>query len=319
MEMEKYCYGVDVGGTSVKIGLFDSSEKLIHKWEIPTRKEENGRHILGDIAEAMKAEMKERGIGEEQMLGAGIGVPGPVTPDGIVNRCVNVGWGILPIEKELSDLFYSLPVQAGNDANVAALGEARFGGGRGFSSMIMVTLGTGVGGGVILDGKILPGHHGAAGEIGHMAMYPDAKVPCNCGNTGCMEQIASATGIVNKARELLAENSAPSVLRSKDPLTAKDVMDAYADGDWVSVQTVGVMTDTLGKGLAAAACVVDPEAFVIGGGVSRAGQWLIDLIHEKYRKYAFHASRDAKVVRATLGNDAGIYGSAAMILPATGF
>ena len=312
--MEQFCFGVDVGGTSVKIGLFNDQEIPIHTWEIPTRKEEKGKYILSDIRDAMSAEMIGRGITPDQILGVGIGIPGPVMENGVVNGCVNLGWDEVDVSRELSGLFYHLPVRAGNDANVAALGEAWFGGAKGYRNMAMLTLGTGLGCGIVLNGRILAGAHGSAGEYGHAPLYPYAKKPCNCGRTGCLEQIASATGILNRAKELLAERDDPSVLREKSEITAKDVMDACKAGDPIAVETIELMTDCLARGMAVLAVTVDPEVFVIGGGVSRTGQWLMDKLKEKFDGCAFHACRRIGVVAATLGNDAGMFGAAAMIL-----
>lgn len=314
--MNRYCFGIDVGGTTVKMGLFDDQEAAIRTWEIPTRKEENGRYILPDIREAMSREMIARSITPDQIVGAGIGLPGPVLADGTVNHCVNLGWGVVPVEAELSKMFYHIPVRAGNDANVAALGEAVFGGGKGYRSMVMITLGTGLGGGIIVNGKILPGSHGAGGEIGHMPVYSEAKVPCKCGKTGCLEQIASATGIVNKAKELLASGYPESVLHQENPLTARAVMDACKAGDPAARKTVDTMVHYLGKGMAMIAAVADPEVFVIGGGVSRTGQWLMDELKKSFDEFAFFGCRDTRVLPAKLGNDAGMYGAAAMILTA---
>lgn len=310
--MAKSCYGVDVGGTTVKLGYFSPEGVLEKKWEIVTRTENNGEAILPDIAAALKEDMAMRGLTPEDVIGVGIGIPGPVTADGVVNKCVNLGWPVVPVEKELSELFYGILVKAGNDANVAAMGEAYYGGGRGYDNMIMVTLGTGIGGAVILGGRMLSGSAGAAGEIGHLPIYPQAKRDCSCGNRGCLEQIGSATGIVNRAKELLEETDLPSALRGRTDITAKDVLDLH-DADPLAEQVLEDVTDALGRGLATVAGVVDPQAFVIGGGVSKAGQWFMDRIESRFQKYAFHACRGAKVLKAELGNDAGMYGAAALV------
>ncbi len=313
--MERYVFGVDVGGTTVKLGLFRADGSRIRKWEIPTRTENHGDGVLADIREALLSEMRERKILPEQILGAGVGLPGPVTPDGVVNRCVNLGWGRRDVPAELSALLDGIPVRAGNDANVAALGEARFGAGSRYQSMVMITLGTGVGGGIILDGKIVPGSHGAAGEIGHLPIWDGAKTPCSCGNTGCLEQIGSATGLVRRARELLEETDLPSTLRSLGSFTAKDVMDRHGQGDAVADAVIAEAVDRLGCGMALVSCVVDPEVFVIGGGVSRAGEWLIRDLEQSFRRQAFHACRETGVVAASLGSEAGLWGAAALVLP----
>ncbi len=312
--MEQFCFGIDVGGTTIKIGLFHTDETLMKKWEIRTNKEDNGAHILQDISDAMKAEMEARGILPEQIRGVGIGLPGPVLPNGVVNHCVNLGWGMVPVETELSELFYNRPVKAGNDGNVAALGEAWFGSGKGYDDMVMLTLGTGLGGGVILGRRIVTGSHGAAAEVGHMPLYPKATKPCNCGKTGCLEQIASATGIVNHTRELLETTEIPSSLRGKENISAKAILDACQAADPLAEQVVEDFTDALGRGMAVIASVCDPQIFVIGGGVSKTGSWLMERLKKSYDKYVFFASRDALVVPASLGNDGGMFGAAALIL-----
>ncbi|MCD8329085.1 MAG: ROK family protein [Lachnospiraceae bacterium] len=312
--MDKICFGIDVGGTTVKRGVFDSSRKLLRKWEIPTRTEEQGAHILEDIRDALIGEIEDRGLSMDQVQGAGIGLPGPVTPDGIVNHCVNLGWGRMNVEKDLSRLLGGVPVHAENDANIAALGEALYGAGAGHDSMVMVTLGTGIGGGVVLHGKLVSGSHGAAGEIGHIPSYRGAKKPCNCGNIDCMEQIGSATGIAQKAVELMEETDWPSALRDCRHVTARDVMMLHGQGDAIADATIEAVVDALGRGMATIGCVIDPEVFVVGGGVSKAGQWLMDALEERFERYAFHACRGSRVIAATLGNDAGIYGAAALAL-----
>lgn len=310
--MKKYCFGVDVGGTTVKIGLFDREGTILEKWEIPTRKENNGEMILPDVAEALQKKMEEKGIGKEEMSGVGIGAPGPIDKNGVVHVAVNLGWGVFNLEERLKELC-GLPVRAGNDANVAALGEMWKGGGQGYRNLVLVTLGTGVGGGVIIDGHALEGSNGAGGEIGHIHIQDEEEDECGCGNHGCLEQYASATGIVRLANRRLAATEEDSVLRHTE-VSAKSVFDAVKAGDAVAIQIAEQFGEYLGKGLAAIACVVNPEAFVIGGGVSKAGDILFSFIEKNYKKYVFHGSRDAKFELATLGNDAGICGAAKLVL-----
>ena len=312
-EMGKYCFGIDVGGTSVKCGFFRTDGTLIEKWEIPTRTENNGSEILPDIAAAIKEKMNARQILKTDVEGVGIGIPGPINEAGEAACAVNLYWGFKPVAKELSELT-GLSAKAGNDANVAALGEAWKGAAAGARSVIMITLGTGVGGGIIIDQKIVCGHNGAAGEVGHANMNHAETEPCNCGNCGCLEQVASATGIVRVAKKMLESENTPSVLRGCKALSAKKVLDAYKDGDALAVQVMEFVGDQLGGALGIFSCVVDPETIVIGGGVSRAGQPLIDCIQKYYRKYAFTPSKDTPIVLAKLGNDAGIYGAARMVL-----
>lgn len=310
--MKKYCFGIDVGGTTVKCGLFDVSGELLDKWEIPTRTEDNGVHILPDVAETIMAKIAEKGLEREEIAGVGVGVPGPVNEAGEVPCAVNLHWGYVNIAGDLGRLT-GFPVRAGNDANVAALGELWKGGGAGHHSMIMVTLGTGVGGGIIINDRIVAGAHGAAGEIGHAHVEDAITEPCNCGNCGCLEQVASATGIVRLARELLASTNAPSALRDTE-VTAKAVWDAVKEGDALAIQVAERFGTYLGKALAVFAAVSDPEIIVIGGGVSRAGEILLDYVTGPYRKYAFSMCRQTEFALATLGNDAGICGAAKMVL-----
>jgi len=311
--MGKYCFGIDVGGTSVKCGLFQTDGVLVEKWEIPTRRENNGEAIIPDIAKTILDKIAERKMDKEDIDGVGIGVPGPVNERGEVPCAVNLYWGFKEVTKELSELT-GLASKAGNDANVAALGEAWKGAAAGSGNVILVTLGTGVGGGIIVDGKIVGGAHGAGGEIGHAAVNHEEKEACNCGNCGCLEQYASATGIVRLTKQRLAADDAKTSLRSLPEVTAKDVFDAAKAGDAVAVRVMEYVGDLLGGAIAGFATVADPEAIVIGGGVSKAGQPLIDCIEKYYQRYAFPSCKETPIVLATLGNDAGIYGAAKMVL-----
>lgn len=311
--MKDICFGVDVGGTTVKMGLFNTDGTLLHSFEIVTRKEEAGKYVIGDIAEAIEKTLKDKEISKERVKGIGIGVPGPVLDDGTVNKCVNIGWGVFNIAKELESLI-GMPVKAGNDATVAAMGEAWQGGGKGYDSMALFTLGTGVGGGIIINGKPINGSHGAGGEVGHIPVIADEEEMCTCGKKGCLEQAASATGIVRQTKKLLAASDKPSSLRNYEEITAKIVFDEAKANDELAMEAVEILGKYLGIAFAHVAGVVDPEVFVIGGGVSKAGQILVDVIEKHYRENVFHASKDAKIVLATLGNDAGIYGAAGLVI-----
>ncbi len=311
--MKNYVFGVDIGGTTVKLGFFKSEGELLDKWEIPTRKDEGGRFILPDVAASLEAKLNEKGVSKDDVVGVGIGVPGPVKDDGTVLRCVNLGWGVFNVEEEFEELF-GLPVKVGNDANMASLGEMWQGGGKGFSSIVMVTLGTGVGGGIIINGKMLSGTNGAGGEIGHICVNVDETEVCGCGKKGCLEQYTSATGITRMAERALNNTDRASKLRSVQYISAKEIFDAAKEGDDLAIELVEDHGRTLGKALATVACVCDPEAFVIGGGVSKAGEILITTTTKYYQQYVFHACRDTRFVLATLGNDAGIYGCAEAIL-----
>ena len=310
--MKKYVFGVDIGGTSVKLGLFDVEGNVLDKWEIPTRTENGGEKILPDIADSIREKMKQ--IDKDFVAGVGVGAPGPVDGKGIVHRAVNLGWGTFSIKDTLGDLL-NMPVMAGNDANVAALGEMWMGGGQGYRDLVVVTLGTGVGGGIIIDGKMLTGATGAGGEIGHIHVNDEEEEICGCGNKGCLEQYSSATGITRLANQLLASSDKDSVLRGGE-VSAKTVFDAVKERDPLAVEVAEKFGKYLGDGLASIACVVNPEAIVIGGGVSKAGEILIDFIRPHYEKNVFHGSRQVKFSLATLGNDAGIYGAAKLVLDA---
>lgn len=308
----KYVFGVDIGGTTVKLGFFDTEGNILDKWEIPTRKELGGKYILPDIADSIADKLMENNITKEEVVGVGVGVPGPVDADGVVFKAVNLGWDIFSVSNTLGDLV-NLPVKAGNDANVAALGEMWKGGGKGHDDLVAVTLGTGVGGGIIVQGKLLAGATGAGGEIGHIHVEDNETDRCGCGKTGCLEQYGSATGIVRLATRALEATDEASVLRDGE-LTAKAVCDAAKAKDAVAIKVMEQFGEYLGRGLAAIACVVNPEIFVIGGGVSKAGEMLFDYIRPHYEKYVFHGSKNTKFALATLGNDAGIVGAARLVL-----
>ena len=311
--MASWCFGIDLGGTTVKCALFSAEGILEEKWEIKTRVENEGKEILPDIAATIRAKMEEKQIEKEDMIGIGIGVPGPIRENGELPGAVNLHWGRKNIVEELSALT-GMEVKAGNDANVAALGEMWKGGGKGFQNVIFVTLGTGVGGGIIVHEKIVTGSHGAGGELGHVLVKRDETKPCNCGNKGCLEQYASATGIARLAGEHLAASDKETVLRKIEKPTAKDVFDAYKAGDAMAAEIVEEFADYLGSALAMFACVADPDVIVIGGGVSKAGQPLIDAVKAKYALHAFSPCRGTDIKLATLENDAGIYGAAKLIL-----
>lgn len=311
--MANYIFGVDVGGTTVKMGLFDKEGNVLEKWEIPTRTENHGENILPDIAASIKETMAQKSIAKEDVVGVGIGTPGPVERSGIVHKAVNLGWAELNLKEELTALLDGMRVEGGNDANVAALGEMWKGGGQGSNDLILVTLGTGVGGGLIVGGKVLTGSAGAGGEIGHIHVEDNETESCNCGNKGCLEQYASATGITRLANRKLKESDKDSILRDGE-VSAKTVFDAVKEKDELAMEVAEEFGKYLGNALAVIAGVVNPDAIVIGGGVSKAGEVLMDYIKPYYEKNVFHGSRDVKFSLATLGNDAGIYGAAKLVL-----
>ncbi|MCR5488050.1 MAG: ROK family glucokinase [Lachnospiraceae bacterium] len=311
--MGKVAIGVDVGGTSVKLGLLDLDGKLLDQWEIHTRTEDSGTHILPDIAQSIQARIRDKGLEPADIIGTGIGLPGPVSEDGMVYKAVNLGWQReFNVAEELSGLLGGMKVRAGNDANVAALGEAWQGAGRGHKEMVMVTLGTGIGGGVIHDGRIVTGANGAAGEIGHICIRPDDTRKCNCGNRGCFELYGSATGIARLAEEELASSEDESVLRN-GRASAKAVWDAVKEGDPLAIRVAEKFGYYLGFGLSIIAGVLNPELFVLGGGVSKAGEVIIPYIRKNLDKYVFHAC-NAEIVLAKLGNNAGIIGAAKLVI-----
>ena len=313
----KYAFGVDVGGTTVKLGLFSKEGVLLENWEIPTHPEHGGSDILPDIANAIEACLKRRKVSKKEIIGIGIGVPGPVDDDGNVNRCVNLNWGVFNLHETLGALT-GIPVKAGNDANVAALGEFYDGGGKGSRSMLMITLGTGVGGGFIWNGQILNGAHGVGCEIGHLCVdpSPDAE-PCTCGKRGCAEQYTSARAVGRLAqRALLANPDRASLLREQAEVSSRTVFDCAAKGDALAKELLDKVFDMLGLTIAGGCCMVDPELVVLGGGMSKAGQALLDGVEPRFRVHMFHACKGTRFALATLGNDAGIYGAFHLALQA---
>lgn len=312
--MKKYGFGVDIGGTTCKIGLFETTGQIIDKWEIPTNTAEGGKNILPNVAASLKAKMAEEGIRKEEVEGIGVGIPGPVRSDGSVGVSVNLGWKNVHVPKELEVMMEGIMVKAANDANVAALGEMWQGGGKGYENVVMVTLGTGVGGGIIINERIIAGTNGAGGEIGHVVVNPDETIACNCGRKGCLEQYTSATGITRLAKERLAAEHEASLLDTAPEISAKTVFDAYKEGDRVAAEIVEKFGRILGNALSNIACVVDPEVFVIGGGVSKAGEVLIEVVQKYFKEAAFSSCEDTKFALASLGNDAGMYGCVRMVL-----
>lgn len=359
--MDQVIFGIDIGGTSMKIGLFETSGRRIAKSAIPTRKDPEGLLFLRDLADELKREMHQYGLTQEQIRGAGMGVPGAVHNGKLVRKLTNIGTGIPDLAGRLSELSGIRNVRMGNDANVAALGEMWQGAGRGFEDLVMVTLGTGVGGGIILDGRILEGTFGAAGEIGHIKVNPFEQEVCGCGKRGCLEQYASASGMVRMAEQLLAYGKLEESERPADPmrmtgpgnvpaqpaavirdaadvflpalslrqkqtmaaesslndveeLSAREICDAARAGDPLGKTVLLCASDALGRALAAVSGVVDPQVFLIGGGVAAAGSILFDAVRECYRNYAFPASEHTKILPAQLGNDAGMYGAAHLVL-----
>ena len=308
----KNCFGVDIGGTSVKMGLFQENGKLIEKWSIKTRTECEGEQILPDVAASIQQKMKEHGLLPNDVQGVGLGIPAPVKEDGIVRGTANLGWKYKEVKNELESLT-GLTVKTGNDANMAALGEMWLGAGKGHENLVMVTLGTGVGGAIIFDGKCVSGGHGAAGEIGHVCVNEKETQVCGCGRKGCLEQYASATGIARMARQKISREKTNSILKEND-VNAKKVFDAVKAGDKMAKAVAEEFGKYLGYALANIVVVCDPTIIIIGGGVSKAGEILLPYIEKPFREKVFFANEKTEFALAKLGNDAGICGAARLVL-----
>lgn len=316
---EKVLVGLDIGGTTVKIAFLHMDGEFICKWEIPTDKTNGGVNIVGDIAKAIEEKIASLKLSKAQFVGIGVGAPGPFDLEtGLIYNAVNIGWKNYPLKALLVEKT-GLPVVADNDANVAALGEMWKGAGNGAKDVVCVTLGTGVGGGVIANGKIIQGIKGAGGEIGHMTAIPYGGAPCNCGKAGCLETIASATGIARIATERVVvgeESSLQHVYKENGALTAKDVFDAAYQGDSLANGIVEHIAFHLGLALSHLANSLNPEKIVIGGGVSKAGDILIDAINKHFKEFCFPTVREStSIAIATLGNDAGVIGGAYLVRP----
>jgi len=308
--MSKYVFGVDIGGTTIKLGLFTVEGELIEKFAIDTDTSNEGTKLLPDTAKAILAKLEEKSLTLTDVAGVGVGVPGPVDDHGVVLIGVNINWmRSVAVKEILSDLL-GIPVHVTNDANIAALGEMWLGAAKGANSAIMYTLGTGVGGGIIVDGKVINGTNGAGGEIGHLVAVPEGGALCGCGKTGCLETVTSATGIVRLTKERLSKTDTSSTLRNIEDVKAKDVFDAAIAGDALALEIVDRVGYYLGLSAANLAATTDPEQFIFGGGVSHAGDILLDAIRKHYEEYAFASVKNTPFVIATLGNDAGITGGA---------
>lgn len=313
-DMDKRILGIDIGGTTIKSGIFDQDARLLRKWSIPTRKEDEGQHILSDILQTSAKFLQENGLAFEDIQGVGVGIPGPVLHASTVTGGTNLGWQTINIAETLAPHFPNADIRCSNDANAAALGEVLSGAGQGIRDAVMITIGTGIGAGIIIDGKIHNGAFGGGGEIGHLHVNDRETRKCGCGHTGCLEQYCSAPGIVREAKRFLAEFNTPSILRGKNNLTSKDVLDAARSGDAAACIIADRTGDLLGKACSWVSCVLDPALYIFGGGVSNAGDVLLGRIQKAYRKYAFHVSGNAAFRLAALGSDAGIHGAARLVL-----
>lgn len=312
--MKKYAFGIDVGGTSVKLGFFSAEGELLEKWEIPTDISENGKNVIPDIASEIRKKLEEHGLGTDALEGVGLDVPGAVTGESIVNRCVNLGWDVLNASEELSGMLNGTKVKTANDANAAALGETWKGAGRGCENLVMVTIGTGVGAGIIVNGKIIEGAHGSAGEVGHNKLNTEETEKCGCGGRGCIEQYTSAMWVGRQCSRALASYEGGSVLKDVEKVSSRAIFDAAKAGDEFAAEFVDEICRKLALVISSAANTLDPEVIVIGGGMSKAGDILIDGIRKYYREYAFHAVSNTPVIPAELGNDAGMYGAVKLVL-----
>lgn len=315
--MSKYCFGVDVGGTSIKTGLFDEKGQLLLVKSIPTNTDGKGKYIVDDIIKCMEEIMAEKSIGLEDVIGVGVGLPGPVCVDGTVLGCVNLGWDEVNIKKEFSEKFYGKKVAVLNDANAATLGEMWKGGGatagESCPDVAFITLGTGVGGGIVSNGKLIVGATGGAGEIGHFPVNLEEPDYCSCGKRGCLEQYCSATGVVRMARKKIGEATATALPKNGD-FTAKDIFDGAKAGDDFCKEIVEDFGKYMGLCCANIASATNPKKFIIGGGVSKAGDIILEVTEKYFKEYAFKPCRNVEFVLAALSNDAGMYGCAYAVI-----
>ncbi len=309
--------GVDIGGTTIKMAFIDTYGEIKQKWEIPTNCQDEGKQITTDISKSIFNKLDELEEPKEKLAGIGVGAPGFINMDtGLIYRAVNIGWTNFPLKDRL-EVDTGLPVVVDNDANLAALGEMWCGAGDGAKNLLAVTLGTGVGGGLIANGNILHGVNGMAGEIGHITSIATGGAACNCGKTGCLETIASATGIARLAKEAIEKNTdseLAAVFNREGTLTAKDVFDAAKNNDRLALNVIDEISFHLGIAIANLANATNPEKIVLGGGVSKAGELLLSYVRKHFDAYALpRVAEGAEITIATLGNDAGVIGGVWLI------
>lgn len=307
--MTKYVYGIDIGGTTIKFGLFDTIGKLLKKWEIRTDSSEDGIHVIEDIHK----DILKHTPNLKEVLGYGFGVPGPVV-DNHISVVVNLGWKDVDLNTIFSELLNNENIYVGNDANLATLGEAAYGAGRGKKAVAMLTLGTGVGGGIVVDGKLVEGFNGAAGEIGHLNVFPKYNFKCNCGNIGCLETVASATGIRNIYYKMKETYIGDSSLFKLELPSAKAIVDAAKRNDEIAVNVIDEVSKYLGYACSVLSVITNPEVIVLGGGVSKSGEFLFSKVRKHFDIFKFSPVKATKIVGAELGNDAGIYGAARLVI-----
>lgn len=306
--MKKYTYGIDVGGTTIKIGLFNLEGRILKKLEIETVKGNNGETMFADIVKTIKSITPDL----SQVVGYGFGIPGPVI-NNYFAVAVNLGIRDINLKDKLKDVLENDNIVAANDANVAALGEALSGAGQGQKDVVMLTLGTGVGGGFVVDSKVVEGMSGCAGEIGHLTVDAHSKLECNCGKKGCLETVASATGIRNVYNMLREDYNGTSTLYNLKYPSAKAIIDAAKNGDELATQVIDYASYYLGFACNVIAVTTNPSTIVIGGGVSKAGDFLIDKIRNNFQKICFNSTMKTNIVQASLGNDAGMYGAKELV------
>ncbi|CAM4234107.1 ROK family glucokinase [Paenibacillus phoenicis] len=312
---EKIYIGVDLGGTAVKVGICNEEGQLLHTYEGPTEVDKGADTVVANIEKYVRRVVEESPFAWEQVAGVGAGVAGFTNVrEGIIILAPNVGLKDLPIRDILEERL-GKPIKIDNDANVAALGEAWGGAGKGIDNCVCYTLGTGVGGGIIINGKIYQGFSGMAGELGHMSVVPDLEaIGCGCGQMGCLETVSSATGIIRMAKDAVARGDRTSLAHVEN-IMAKDVFDAAKAGDEAAIRIVNRAAFYLGKSMAAVAVVLNPEMFIIGGGVSKAGDILFNEVRSVFAKLTPEpVQRGMQIVPATLGNDAGMVGAAGLFL-----
>ena len=307
--MKKYIYGFDVGGTTVKIGLFNLVGDLLKKWEIHTNTANKGKTILSDIYKSILA----YDINLEEVLGYGFGIPCQVI-DGVILNGVNIDWKDYDLIGEFNSLVKNDLIIVKNDANVAALGETWMGAAKGYNNSVMITIGTGVGGGIVVDSKAVDGAHGSGGEIGHLRVVHENGIICNCGNVGCLESVSSATGIKIAFDTLIQSNKYETKIEDTKNISVKNIFDAAKDGDPLCLEVVNKTAYYLGYACQILSVITNPDIIIIGGGVSNAGSFFIDKIRNEFKQTAFKTVKETLIVRAKLGNNAGIYGAAALVI-----
>lgn len=306
----KVIFGVDVGGTSIKIGLLNEDKKLLLTESIKTNKKLNGKYVIDEIVLKIKEIMESKSLKETDLVGIGFGVPGPVV-DNFIIWCPNIGWRNLYFEEEfLKVLGFPTKIKVTNDATAAAYGE--FAHLKAEKNLAFITLGTGVGGGVVIDGKIVEGVNGSAGEFGHLQVVYENPTKCPCGLNGCLETVASIRGMKLVAEKVVDETIMPTKL-TKEDLNPRTIFYWAKKEDLVALEVIDRVGDYIARAIAKIAVSVDPEVVVIGGGIANAGNIIIKAVKKHYKKYSYFGTKKIKIRLAKLKNNAGIYGAAELI------